>query len=414
MTDKWLFALFFSMSAIGINSLNLCSQYCNMNHFPESKGKVTGFYLVFVSLSGALFAQIIFWLMNPKNIQPDNKVKFRKTEELLFGPEVFNKLPDTLRILALIWFTIAVIGATLISFPKKQELDIERIQRSNTKSLTEGLGRRNSKPEIKAEILDEFQIENSTKTTVEDASPEKTLYQSKFWTQPNFWCLFFCTSFTLLPGYYVLFRFKQYGLKIFKDDYFMTKLSSIAFLFAGLCRFLFGLLFDKFGYKKVAFCIQVLLFVLVGSLPFVTNQWVFLIWICFILAGEGGIIVISHPVILKVYGIELGSLIMPYKNTFMVFAQFINMFISGEVKEEIGEEAVMIYVLPAFLVIGGIFNLFINENGQDFIPAHKKVATFVRRMTSLKESSKSNKSETNESDQEIKIQLEAAVVESPK
>jgi hypothetical protein len=56
--------------------------------------------------------------------------------------------------------------------------------------------------------------------------------------------------FSATMGYFVVASFKTYGLEYFNDDKFITIVGSIGNGLGGICRILWGMLSDKFGFVK--------------------------------------------------------------------------------------------------------------------------------------------------------------------
>ena len=57
--------------------------------------------------------------MNPHNINPDIVVQFGANHDVLFPEEISDKVPLTLKVLAMIWAILSLSGSILLSIPRR-------------------------------------------------------------------------------------------------------------------------------------------------------------------------------------------------------------------------------------------------------------------------------------------------------
>ena len=81
--------------------MNNCYKY-----FPHNKGTISGICVAGLGFGALIFNQIIFAFMNPDNEHLSGEGYFRQ--------EVADRLPSTMRIMAAIYFGLAVLGNVMI------------------------------------------------------------------------------------------------------------------------------------------------------------------------------------------------------------------------------------------------------------------------------------------------------------
>ena len=89
------------------------------SHFPNNKGLVSG-----LTLSGFGFGGFLFNILSVKLTNPDNLDTIKGDDgEDYFPREVFERLPNTLRVCVMIWAGLAIIAIGTINkkAPKKEE-----------------------------------------------------------------------------------------------------------------------------------------------------------------------------------------------------------------------------------------------------------------------------------------------------
>ena len=77
-------------------------------HFPNRKGFCAGICMSGFGFGSVIFNYVIIELINPDNVKVDHDTH-------RFPEDIANNLPFTLRILALIYFVVGIIGALFLS-----------------------------------------------------------------------------------------------------------------------------------------------------------------------------------------------------------------------------------------------------------------------------------------------------------
>ena len=229
------------------------------SHFPQHKGRMSG-----IIISGFGFGTTVFNLVATALINPDNKKATDKHDgQKYFSRSIADNLPGTLRILALCYLIISVIGILLLGKIKREQTDSE------------------------------------TMISTEDECPDvKTGIKTN-----KFWVLFALGTLSNMPGLYVAAAYKTFGSSNINDDIFLAITGSIASLFNGSFRYIWPQIMDKSTFKSTLSVLLCILCSLMMSFYFIsTIKSLFLIWVCGIYACEGGLATLFPSVIAKCFG----------------------------------------------------------------------------------------------------------------
>lgn len=228
-------------------------------YFPNNKGLFSGIIFAGFGLGAFVFNFVVQALVNPDNVAP---VKG------LFPPEVANRVPHCIRILALIYFGLSVVGASLIINPDKIKEDQNESQaQSNTSDL------------LNEEAAKEDAEQDAEITQCEDLKTGLS--------QPKLYII--VVMVVLISGIGVLFSGNQkaYGQEKIDNDKFLTLVGSISSVGNCLARIAWGILSDKFPFKYVILANLTLTMILTITMQFVNGIkilyliWVFLVFFCF-------------------------------------------------------------------------------------------------------------------------------------
>lgn len=109
-------------------------------------------------------------------------------------------------------------------------------------------------------------------------------------------------------GYFMAANFKGYGITKISDDRFLTLVGSISSLCNGGARFMWGLITDRFPFKKIYMVILIIQMIEIATLRFISEYSIaYLLWVSVALLCEGGHFVIFPPLCLHVFGPKVGS-----------------------------------------------------------------------------------------------------------
>ena len=230
------------------------------SHFPNHKGRISG-----IIISGFGFGTTAFNLIATHLINPDNKKADEKHQgEKYFSKDVSDKLPETLRILAICYLVISIIGILLLG---------KIIVKDKSKEFEEG--------------------------NIDEECPDlKTGIKSK-----QFWALFMLGLFSNIPGLYVATAYKTFGTSKINNDDFLAITGSMGSLFNGSFRYVWPQIMDKTSFVLTMWVLMLIMTPLLVTFYFIAQyESLFLIWVCGIYACEGGLATLFPSVIAKCFG----------------------------------------------------------------------------------------------------------------
>ena len=217
-----------------------------------------------IIISGFGFGTTVFNLVATALINPDNKKATDKHDgQKYFSRSIADNLPGTLRILALCYLIISVIGILLLGKIKREQTDSE------------------------------------TMISTEDECPDvKTGIKTN-----KFWVLFVLGVLSNIPGLYVATAYKTYGTSRINNDDFLALTGSLGAFCNGSFRYVWPQIMDKSSFRLTISIILCILCPLMMSFYYIsTIKPLFLIWVCGIYACEGGIATLFPSVIAKCFG----------------------------------------------------------------------------------------------------------------
>jgi Major Facilitator Superfamily len=201
----WVYGIFLgSLSA----TVFLPSVWILWNEIPENKGRTSGLMLSGFSFGPIPFGMLFTMLVNPYNYSPQIEHTDNNKTQKLFGSDVAENVPMTIRLTTLSYFVVGIIGVALL--PKKWKGD--RI--------------------------------NSSKG-------QKTLGFYEMIKSWKFWNLFLMIFFGLSSFSFFINVYKIIAMIHINDDHFLAYTGSINLFFSCLGRVFFGVIFDKYSWKKV-------------------------------------------------------------------------------------------------------------------------------------------------------------------
>ncbi|CAM9495547.1 unnamed protein product [Ectocarpus sp. 4 AP-2014] len=186
--------------------------------FPSRKGMVSGAVVAGFGAGGFVFNQVGTGIINPKGLDAVGGV---------YPDEVYANFPVMLRKLALIYFLVAALGATVIKPPP-------------VAAAPEGSRNNRGRGKVQAAAT-----ETSLKQVVKDK---------------RFWLMWFMALMIGTSGINVANCYKQYGgsVDILKSDQFQSFVGSVAALCNAAGRLFWGNLLDVVNFKSLFAALAVL------------------------------------------------------------------------------------------------------------------------------------------------------------
>ena len=212
---SWVFGIALGLLASGIF---LPCIWITWNHLPDNKAISNGFLLAGFSAGSIPFSILFTMIVNPDNHSPgDNE---DENDQRVFGRDVAERVPMTIQWLSVCYVSFIIIG--LILLPRK--------------------------------------------TNVSDSKPVAAKRQSfkEVLKTKLFWNIFFIMLLSMSTQQYVIVFYKVVALQFINDDYYSSTIGIISFFFAAVWRILFGVLLQKYYWKKImslVYCTATLLLI---------------------------------------------------------------------------------------------------------------------------------------------------------
>ena len=347
----WSFFLCFSVGFGGSSGLlYLTLMYNGYKYFPEKRGLIGGILMGMYGLASLISNYIMLLLVNPDNVAP---MKRPGTEDFFLPDEVSQRFPISLRYLSFYFLGMMTMGCLLIFEYKeidcieerdelKFDMTIEDMEKSGLKThlLPETLKQSEAESEKKQEYIVDLNettipdpLENSLEQDLTYEHKEEVKLKTKRkikgeWSDTSVgvgdeqdchsikdafssrvaYVIMGMMFLSVSNGYFLAANFKNYGMTKIPNDSFLTLVGSLSSLCNGGGRIFWGILSDKFDFKKVYTIILLIQLLDIATLRFISNyELPYLIWISVALLCEGGNFVIFPPLSLKVFGPSVGS-----------------------------------------------------------------------------------------------------------
>ena len=230
------------------------------SYFPNHKGRVTGLIVAGYGFGASVFNLVATAIVNPTNASPTVEVVNGSVTDLFFDETIADRVPSTLRWLALIYIVGSGSGILL-------------------------MGRVNKA-----------------------AAPARQASLVPFLKRAQFWLLFTAAFCSTAAGLYVAAAYKSFGDLEIDDDKFLALTGSVASVFNGSFRFLWAQLMEKTSFRTTYLILLGLQITLMTSLYYVASVKVlFLIWVALLMCCEGGHFSLFAALFAVLYGRELGA-----------------------------------------------------------------------------------------------------------
>lgn len=299
MTSFWYFVLLYGVGfGFGSGMIYLIPLYNCYKFFPNKRGLISGIIMGGYGVGSLISSNIFLTLVNPDNKKPG--------EDHYFSAEIANNVPKSLRIIAIFFFGLMVIGIIfLFEFPMTpEELEKENEEENQQSKIIEKVEEEeeeepakivlklveepsyekqdnNQIKSINADLKEKLISSHGKKISIKNSNdglfiPKKaSMFHSSIakWSPRTinpkddkecpdlyhalkslpFYIIFLMLFFSAQNGYFLAANFKNYGIlkPDLNDDVFLTLVGSLSSIFNGGGRLLWGYILDKFGFKKV-------------------------------------------------------------------------------------------------------------------------------------------------------------------
>ena len=305
----WLFVLFYAiLPSIFMGILSSESIYVVIKYKIERK-YVNGLMMLFYGIGTALANFIAFLTINPNN---DLAIPLDKNDGDLYFPwEMVRAVPDFLRILAVFYVVIGVLGSNFMKLPEFDGFldDPLLLKHAESEEKFEFVY---AQMEIEKDDLKKYYI--GLQETTENSRFYNLKSVLKSW---KFYHLFLIVLLCSPFGFFLANYYKIIGMAHFNNDLNFVTIGSISGLVNGLARFGMPLVARKIRFKIIFIGLIVLQLAMIPTLnSIVENQFLFGLWTALALFCQGCMYALFPKVTFNTFGKNLYS----ESYSFMLFA----------------------------------------------------------------------------------------------
>ncbi|XP_053403163.1 uncharacterized protein LOC123555385 [Mercenaria mercenaria] len=262
---------------------------------------------------GALvFNQVVTAYINPDNLSPD--LETSDGEKYFTNKAVLDRIPSVFLLLAGIYVCAQFLGVLLIFTHPSEKKEVSNKDTTHEKCQYGAV----SKDEEKLSVNGEDTEDNENKRRLLlvylnvffvsrqiSKAPVKTVLL-KVLTNKNAYIWWFILFLIYGGMTFANSLYKAYGQTFISDDHFLALVGSISSIFNCLCRPMWGIIMDKYGFQ-VAVKIASACFVCLSCTIMHTESLgkiAFLVWICGLYASSSAVWAIGPATLAKLFGVE--------------------------------------------------------------------------------------------------------------
>lgn len=335
--------------------------YNGYKYYPEKRGLISGLILGSYGLGGTILTLFLTEILNPENESPVEDPN--DGGNLYFKLDICLNLDFSLRMLGILMAGLFALGLFLMKeysddenhesfedYEKNMVLELvineenpcnEAIDKKHASSIGNETFRSNqhkksSLIKLKNSLFRSNVAKWSIKTqNIFDETECKSLkdaFKSKLFYQLFFMYFFSCSS-----GLFFAANYKNIGIKAINDDSFLNIVGSIGALANGPGRFLWGILFDRFGFHKCFIGLSCCQFLMLITFQMILEiKWLFLLWIAISFWCLGGHPVLFPPFTINRFGGKVGAEVYGFIYFAMLFGNLLQFTIVIGGGESIG------------------------------------------------------------------------------
>ena len=296
----WLFVLFYAiLPSIFMGILSSESIYVVIKYKIERK-YVNGLMMLFYGIGTALANFIAFLTINSNN---DPAIRLDADDPDLYFPKVIvHGVPDFLRIFAIIYVVIGVLGSNFMKLP---ELD---------GFLNDQLVLKHTDSEEKFEfVYAQIEIEKDDQKKyyvgLQETTENDRFYNLKSVLKSwKFYHLFLMVLLCSPFGFFMANYYKIIGMTYFNDDLLFVTIGSISGLVNGFARFVMPLIARKIQFKIIFLVLMILQLIMIPTLNLIMdNQSLFGLWTTMALFCQGCMYALFPKITFNTFGKNLYS-----------------------------------------------------------------------------------------------------------
>jgi MFS family permease len=236
--NPYLFICVFSLCIGALSSsIYLPSLWILWNEYPQHKARTSGIILAGYSFGPVPFSILFTMIVNPYDYPAETVKKDGQEDEQAFGEFVSYRVPMTIRWMAFVIAIGCLVG--IICLPRKWKTD-----------STPGSNR---KP---------------------------TLTICDMLKSVKAWNLFFMLLLGISSSSYIISVYKIIGIQYINDDHYVSFTGSLSFFISCFGRILYGILFDRYYWKRVMVVTYLLIMFLFLTFGFcLDNKFLYSFWV---------------------------------------------------------------------------------------------------------------------------------------
>ncbi|MES1913792.1 MAG: hypothetical protein MHM6MM_005950 [Cercozoa sp. M6MM] len=311
------------MRGASVGCANMMAVMTGKAWWKHRMGMAQGLIAAAFGLGAFGFNFLFTWLVNPENEVPLVLDPRDDKEYYALDSQVVQRVPQTLRTMALVYACLGVLGACFLAPPP-------------------GVTRASSKV--------------TATTTTYLATVKRTVSQKKFWALLALWIL------SSTPGHIVIGANKVYGGRHIGDDRFLTLVNAVGSLTNGIGRLLAGRLMDKFKIRHLGTVMLILQAIFIGTYAsefVLSSRVLFMVWNIAVYLLYGGMsptwpLAVVDTFGAKVFGRVYGMVCLAW-GIGGVTGDFLFMFV-GEGASDAALFAILVVMTLACIPLAWVFN----------------------------------------------------------
>ena len=291
---------------------------------PGKGGFASGIIVAGFGCGPLIFNQVQSSFINPNNL-PTVIDPTGATTDKYFPAEVASRVPNVFLLLTACYVVLQAIGLLLVVEPTEAELAAMKEHvvpiMGDLKAKSTGYTPRDFRPTVEATPRGQHVITSTGAMVDHPYKPSEAMRTVKFW---EIWGTFLLVGLTttFMSSYW-----KVFGQSFISDDHFLVLAGSVSSVCNGVFRPLWGMLMDKWTYRRAMPFLCLCTALLIGTLSLTAKlpQAFFFLWICLIYLCMGGF----YAMFPAYTSLSFGTLYLTSNYGYVFTNQFISAFCSA-------------------------------------------------------------------------------------
>lgn len=247
----WYYVILFGVCfGVGIGMLYVVPIYNAYKYFPNRKGLVGGIIMCSYGIGTIIAINVALFLINP-----DNE---KTASDGYFDKNIADRIPNAIRTFSYYFISLIVVGSLfLFEFPhNSQTLALPKPIVNDIPSETTDSENNNKQPLLRSSIKNKELEKKQQPSVTQVANPQakeviacNSLLDAM--KHPVLYSLMIMAYCSHTSGFFIAANYKDYGLRVIDDDYFITTVGSVSMVFSAVGRISWGAVLDKTNFKLV-------------------------------------------------------------------------------------------------------------------------------------------------------------------